>query len=133
MSIDFDKLSEEEIALLKSLGITKESLEKAPIKEHKQKDSRKAPITANWAGQSGIIILDCIGCGKHTEQYVDYIHFDNEVGYTLQYTKEPSCKITVKHESKSIQCPKCSNTKDLSKEELMNVVTNLRNYIYTKK
>ena len=124
------QLSTEEMALLATLGISKQVLDKhLDKKPAKARRSSEAPKEIPLDGQSGTVVLTCNCCGYTSVSYIDYVKRDDgSGGYRCKYVSVPASAPTREHVRTVKSCPRCTNgtLNNFSKTELIMMINNLR-------
>jgi hypothetical protein len=133
MSSVLSGLSQEELDLLKKLGITESSLR--PKEERASKDTLKAPKMIVLDSFSGEVISHCLCCGNTDKHFVDYVKRADCEGYCLKRVEVPTCAVTREHLSDVLSCSKCADDQleKLSAQQLKGMIVKLRKYIRKEK
>jgi hypothetical protein len=120
-------LTEDEISLLKKLGLSPDTLFQEKLKRGKP----EAPPLTDLGIYSGEMVLHCRCCGNEETRLFDYVKRADAPGYTIRTVKKPTNKISRHHKSTVVSCSFCHNGKlsKFEKDHLLQMVLNLRDYI----
>jgi hypothetical protein len=117
-------LSEDELLLLKKLGITLGDIKK----EIKKRERSKTAVSIELSNVSAKVVRNCLCCGHTDISYVDYVKRADCEGYALHTVNSPTHAVTREHISDTIYCSHCLDEKLMGwdKESLVTMIRNLR-------
>jgi hypothetical protein len=117
------KFSEEEKALLDKLGIPIPERTKIPRK------STERVKTIDLSKTNAKQVETCRCCGAVTTRYMKFVKRGDMEGYAIRFVDAQLYPVTATHEVDVIMCSKCKNLETFSKEELIEMVENLRKQV----